>query len=142
MTNVYIAAPFFNEAEVETVKRIEGLLECMELKYFSPRTSGVLMDMDKKEAESKYDFIFRINIERLNWCDTVVAVIDNRDIGTIWEMGFAFANEKDIISYTAHDYGLNIMLAKSVRYHAKSTVELHKALSDISLTTSDYKNLY
>lgn len=139
---VYIAGPFFNEQQLETVQKIEHILLRADIEFFSPRREGILLHMDKADAESMYDHIFRKNVEQLHECDTIVAIIDDRDIGTIWEIGYAAALGKDIITYTAKEYGLNIMLAKCVRFHSKSFIQLESALFAAEIKTESFSNLY
>ena len=127
---IYIAAPFFNADQVATVAMIEAKLDSANMAYFSPRSEGTLLEMTSKEKIQHMDRIFKSNIDNMVKANIIIAVIDGRDIGTIWEMGFAYALGKTVISYTNMDHGLNVMLAKSVQAHVKSMVDLMIAIDD------------
>ncbi len=114
---IYIASPFFKESELNFVKLIEDNLEKYAIDYFSPRNEGVLQNLTEEEKQIQKSRIYQSNIDNIRLCDTMVAVIDGRDTGTIWEMGYASALKKDIISISNKSYGLNVMLAESVRIH-------------------------
>ena len=139
---VYIAGPFFNLNQCSTIAKIENLLAYRKIAYFSPRSAGVLLDMDAADKRKNADKMYQLNIDNIKQADTIIAVIDDRDIGTIWEIGYAAALGKDIITYTANDYGLNVMLAKCVRYHAKHMNEVDLALSNPNMKSIPVDNLY
>ena len=61
-------------------------------------------------------------------CSKVLAVIDDRDIGTIWEMGYATGKEIPVITISNSSYGLNVMLAESVQAH---TIRIEDAIKAI-----------
>ena len=54
--------------------------------------------------------------------DLVIANIDDRDIGVIWEMGYAHALGIPIISISASGYGNNIMINESVIAHITDVI--------------------
>lgn len=121
---VYIAAPFFNEEQLSLVKQIESTLDEAEIEYFSPRLGGVIKDMTEEEKKIHMDGIFESNVEMLQWANCVIAVIDDYDAGTMWEMGYFYhkglmniEEESPIITMTNKKYGLNIMLRNSVDAH-------------------------
>ena len=117
---VYIASPFFNEEQLEVVKQIEAELEKEGIEYFSPRKDGVLKDMDKKSREEIAPEIYKKNIAGVRNCTAVIAVIDNFDPGTVFELGYAAAFDKKIITLSMKNYGLNVMLSQCVVVHALS----------------------
>lgn len=61
----------------------------------------------------------------------MVAVIDDRHPVVSWMMGQAYARNVNIVSYTDYDYGVNLMLAVSVKTHIKGTDELKSQLHHI-----------
>lgn len=125
---IYIAAPFFNEKQVDFVREIENILDDYDMEYFSPRSFGIIQDLTEKQKAERIKKIYECNVEKLCEADTVIAVIDDLDTGTIWEMGYATATNLDIISISNHDYGLNVMLANSVRAHLKEIEDIPNAL--------------
>lgn len=136
--NVYIAGPFFNDAQIERVVNIEELLVSMGIEFFSPMRHGVL----NVETQDKAQSIFDGNVSAMDKASTIIAIIDDRDTGTIWEMGYAYATEKDIITYTTQEHGLNIMLAKSVRAHCETILKLSFALNDPNYNRIYTKGLF
>jgi len=114
---IYLASPFFNEEQLNMVKRIEKALDQAEIEYFSPRSEGVLIEMTPEEKELRMKAIFQSNIDHIWDASLVVAVIDNYDTGTVWEMGYAYGMDVPIFTISDHDYGLNVMVRQSVETH-------------------------
>lgn len=121
---IYIAAPFFKPKELALVKTIETLLfdegkKIMgaPLSYYSPRSEGILKDMNARDRENRMTYLFEQNVNYLKWCTHVLAVIDDYDTGTVWEMGYAFCAEKEIVTYSANYHGINVMLNESILAH-------------------------
>jgi nucleoside 2-deoxyribosyltransferase len=126
MIKVYLAAPFFTPAQQQTLTAVEeSLMTCSNVELYSPRQDGIVLNaLPQEERAGKCREVFETNCARLDWCDAVLAIIDGRDAGTIWEMGYAHARNKDIVTYTAHDYGLNVMLQECVIAHVKNLTDL------------------
>jgi len=114
---VYIAAPFFSEAQLEVVQRIEAKLRDNGIKFFSPRSEGTLIQMTPEQRKKTMGDMFRSNVDHMDWCTHCVAVIDNYDTGTVWEMGYLYATHKKIVSFSANYYGINIMLNEAIVAH-------------------------
>ena len=114
---VYIAAPFFNEEQLDVVRKIELLLEEKGIAYFSPRMEGVLVKMSKEERAKKMGEMFRSNVDHMDWCTHCVAVIDDYDTGTVWEIGYLYATHKKIVTYSNNYHGINVMLNEAIEYH-------------------------
>lgn len=125
---IYIASPFFNPKQLDFVAKIEDTLYKEDFLFFSPRKVGILLDMEEGERQASKADIYRSNIDAIEGCDTIVAVIDDRDIGTIWEMGYAIGRNKRVISISNENYGLNIMLAESVQAHVNDLDDMVQAL--------------
>jgi nucleoside 2-deoxyribosyltransferase len=121
---VYIAAPFFNPDQLAIVERIESMLKGKRIPYHSPREEGVLTKMEDHTRAEKGAVIYDVNINGLEWCTHLIAVIDDYDTGTVWEMGYAHAKGKGIFTYSSQQYGINIMLEQSILSHCQTTKEL------------------
>ena len=61
----------------------------------------------------------------------ILANIDDRDPIVSWSIGQAYARGIPVISYSDHDYGVNIMLLQSIKAHVKGREALLKVLKDI-----------
>ena len=114
---VYIAAPFFNEEQLSVVKRIESYLRENGINFFSPRSEGTLVKMSPEERKAKMSELFQSNVNHMDWCTHCIAVIDDYDTGTVWEMGYLFATGKKIVSFSANYHGINVMLNESIQAH-------------------------
>jgi nucleoside 2-deoxyribosyltransferase len=86
---VYIAAPFFNLAELWMVEEIRKRLLDMGVAVFSP-----LHDVGRGSASE----VARLDLEGLDACDAVLAVLNGGDAGTIFEIGYAIARSKPVIA--------------------------------------------
>lgn len=128
---VYIAAPFFTPEQVEVVESIEQLLEDANIEYFSPRSEGTLKSMTKEARAAKMGDMFRSNIDHMDWCTHCIAVIDDYDTGTVWEMGYLYATRKMIVTYSSNYHGINIMLNESIVGHCLDLAQVHRALLGI-----------
>ena len=147
--SVYLAGPFFNPTQITTIRKLESELEMLGLKVYSPSRDGKKLDMSTDGPELR-TAVFRDNVDNLTECDIVVAVIDDRDTGTMWEMGCRYgrwmdkyANSKNkledaarfdcpiIVTYTDHDYGVNLMLLESIAAHCKGVDELRVYLNKL-----------
>ena len=126
--NVYIAAPFFKSEQLATVVALENLLSHNGITYYSPRSEGKLQDMTPEQRKERMSYLFNQNIAHLDWCTHVLAVIDNYDTGTVWEMGYAFAKHKQIVTFTDHYYGINVMLNESIVGHCQKVFQIIPAL--------------
>lgn len=64
--------------------------------------------------------VFYDNFSNIDDADLLLAVIDNFDVGVMWEVGYAFACHVPIVTTTGNNYGCNLMLAHSIVGHTKS----------------------
>jgi nucleoside 2-deoxyribosyltransferase len=139
---IYIASPFFTPPQVAFVIDIEERLTQAQMRFFSPRKSGVLLDMNEEERQASKAEIFKANIDNIDGATHVVAVIDDRDVGTMWEMGYAFAKAKPVISISNQSYGLNIMLAESVQAHVTELVDMMEAILNPGFSGDIVRGIY
>lgn len=112
MSKVYIAAPFFNDKQLQIVEDIKAILEEQGFDYFSPKDESMF-----KQGDEPKD-ILQLNCKAIIHSQFMVCVTDDKDVGTIWEAGFAFARRVPILyiwlGYEPH-MKFNIMLAASGR---------------------------
>jgi len=133
MLTIYLAAPFFNDEQRAIVSNLEQAIEEVPFRLLSPRRTGLILnDMTPEQRQASAREIFLKNVEWIEASDALLAVIDGRDPGTIWEMGYACAKKKIIYSYTDKSYGINVMLQGSVKAHAKGVTQLREMLNDIN----------
>jgi nucleoside 2-deoxyribosyltransferase len=126
---VYIAAPFFNAEQIKIVQDIEDTLRTADVKFFSPRSEGVLIEIAPQDRAAHLERVYQSNVEHMMDCNVMLAVVDGRDIGTMFEIGF-FASKKLTnkdnlsITFTDKSFGLNVMIQQSVDGHLKGVGDL------------------
>lgn len=110
---VYIAAPFFNERQLEIVEQVEGYLDAKGIGYFSPRSQGKsLKDMTKEETMNAKGIIFKSNIDAMDSCTHMIACVEQKDTGTSFEIGYYYG-KKPVILYSEIVDRINVMLAEA-----------------------------
>lgn len=123
---VYIAAPFFNPDQLKIVVAVEMQLLKKRVEYFSPRSEGTLGDMTVEEQKKSRKKIFDSNVANMMSCDAMIACVEYKDTGTIWEMGFFYAMGKPIIMLASDPSKINVMLAESsyIAFSSDQAVEI------------------
>lgn len=100
---IYFAGPnVFHPDAKEMELKIEEYCDSLGITALIPGDSGIDWSNADKKAIAKQ--IFDINVDHLNNCDAVIAnVIPFRgacvDDGTAWEIGFAHALNKPVLTY-------------------------------------------
>ncbi len=126
---VYLAAPFFTPEQLDLVVKLEQLVQAIpELTLYSPRADGVLTTMSQEERDKAARDIFKKNCQEIEKANLIFAVIDGRDTGVIFEMGYAFGKGIPVVTYTDQDFGLNVMLKGCANAHVKGVGEAFKLL--------------
>jgi nucleoside 2-deoxyribosyltransferase/predicted secreted protein len=94
---VYLAAPLFSEAERDFNKKLAKILSGYAMEVYLPQETG---DTDITRSHEDIKSIFEDNLRYLEEADLVVAVLEGSDAdsGTSWEMGYAYAKNKKILS--------------------------------------------
>ena len=109
----YFASPFFNEDQVEREEALKQILRDKGYKVFSPKENIHLPHDATLEDQEK---CFRDNLDGIDASYAVFAVTDEKDMGTIWEAGYAFGQDKPVIYFCETlpigSY-FNLMLARS-----------------------------
>ena len=122
MKKIYFASPWFTPEQEEREERLKAKLRSLGFDVWSPKEQAVCGTFSDKETRNK---IFNGNCDAISQSDIVFAITDGKDMGTIWEAGYAYGfNEaceltgasKIIIVYyceTLGDGKFNLMLAES-----------------------------
>ena len=115
MKKIYLASGWFNPVQAEELTRLEKIFD-ERSDYFdlaSPRRIFVCPPNAPKEVQ---DETFDGNLHHIKTSDFLLVNTRDKDIGTIWEAGFAFAFDKPIIYFCAglpEGAKFNLMLARS-----------------------------
>ena len=118
---IYFASPFFNHEQVEREERLKDKLRDLGFEVFSPKEAYFCKP---DEGDEVRQMVFDGNCKAIQECDILFAVTDGKDMGTIWEAGYAnginavvYPSKKKIIVYyceTLPEGGkFNLMLAQS-----------------------------
>lgn len=129
MKKIYFAGGWFSPAQDEQHTRLYELLaKEKNLQIFNPRTVG---EFQVGPSTDHMTNVFVGNTDAIDECHLVVAITDYKDMGTIWECGYAYATKKPIIYYceTLGDKPFNLMLAKTGRV-ARTELELMQLLTE------------
>lgn len=103
---VYFASPWFTPEQEEREERLKAKLRSLGFNVHSPKETAVCGAISDPETRKS---IFDGNIDAINKCDIVFAITDGKDMGTIWEAGYA--------------YGLKEHL-KAVRWRSDNTIKI------------------
>lgn len=108
----YLASPFFKDTQIQREEDVKNALRNEGYTVYSPRENGVLTPDATDEVRTK---IFKENCEAIQKSHRILAITDEKDIGTIWEAGYAYGIGKEIVYYaeTLGDNPFNVMLGKS-----------------------------
>ena len=114
----YLAAPLFSEAERDYNIKIAKSLSRYAISAYLPQETGDTSDTRSLVNQKE---IFEANIQALEAADLVIAVIDGADAdsGTAYEVGYAYAKGKRIISIRTDfrcvgaNEAVNLMLEQS-----------------------------
>ena len=108
----YLASPFFKDTQIQREEAVKNALRNEGYTVYSPRENGVLTPDATDEVRTK---IFKENCEAIQKSCRILAITDEKDIGTIWEAGYAYGIGKEVVYYaeTLGDNPFNVMLGKS-----------------------------
>lgn len=84
---VYFASPWFTPEQEEREERLKAKLRSLGFDVHSPKEEAVCGAISDPETRQK---IFKGNTDAIDNCDIVFAVTDGKDMGTIWEAGYAY----------------------------------------------------
>ena len=119
---VYLAGPFFSPAQLEFIESLEAAILDAGFELFSPRLADDAKTMNEKKLFNDDDLrhkVFTSNVVNISDSALMVAVVDDRDTGTTWEMGYASAKNVPIFTVTNEHHGMNLMLAHCIIGHCK-----------------------
>jgi len=111
---VYLASGWFSPDAAEELTQLEDIFDKRDwIDLASPRRIFVCPPDAPKETQ---DETFVGNLEHIVTSNFLLVNTRDKDIGTIWEAGFAFAHQKPIIYFCAglpEGAKFNLMLARS-----------------------------
>ena len=135
----YLASGWFNEPQEQARQDILKVLEDNEISYFSPKDEVPLtFNATHEERKAAFDADTQIN----KHCDFVIASTVGKDMGTLMEMGMAYAWSTPYIVYFPAPKGTpcNVMIAESAFAVAQSVEELDTLVKELKKNNFDFSN--
>ena len=128
---IYFAAPWFSPKQAEIHQKVYEILRLSPHDIFSPKHECEVTD-ESSENDRRRAFVQ--NLLAIERADLIIAVTDYKDIGTIWECGFAYRANVPITYYaeTLGDRPFNLMLAESGIRVVRNGSELYDWLHRIT----------
>lgn len=140
--DLYLASPFFSPEQVEREEFIKDELRRQGLKVFSPKENCFLPATASNTAQQS---VFKQNCDAIKACKAVFAITDGRDIGTIWETGYAYGVRTPVVYFaeTLGEKGFNLMLAQSGKkvILSRDDINAEEIMASISLSSANFKGL-
>jgi len=103
----YIAAGWFSKAQEEKLNKILSICKDVGLSVYSPRD-----DFLYKEGMNPSE-VFDANLAEIKAVDFVIASTEGKDMGTLFECGYAYASGKPIVYVYMGEGKFTLMLAES-----------------------------
>ena len=128
---IYLASPFFNDAENVYVSIAESFLRNRGFKVYSPREHEV-RDTYEVGTPKWAEETFKEDVKAIKDCDRVVMLYygNYSDSGTAWECGFAFGIGKPVVA-------VHLEKLSNLMVHCSADANI----SLVELTTYDFENM-
>lgn len=126
MKKIYLASPFFNDAELEIMEKVRDILRAKGLDVFLPKEHQSPLEFGTLEWRAA---TFKSDVDAIDNCDVMVAVNcqgNYDDAGTMWEIGYAFAKGIPVVVVNVTGETINLMIADSLHSLLSSYDELQE----------------
>lgn len=113
--DVYLAAGFFNDRQNEALQQVIDVCDELGLKTYEPRRDSVQIGKNPTEEERQLNF--DMNLDAILKSKFIIASTEGKDMGTIFEVGFAYANHIPVFGFAPFipkGMPFNLMLAQSM----------------------------
>jgi len=125
----YCASGWFSYEQEESRKIILNTLKKAKFDVYSPKDDGLFKEGMNPEE------IFQENLKQIRECDFVIASTEGKDLGTLFESGYAFARSIPIIYFWNNGFGnFNLMLSQSAHRVTTTSHQLFALLCEIKQT--------
>jgi nucleoside 2-deoxyribosyltransferase len=116
MKQIYLAGPFFNQAERVFVETVAATLEAHfggRISLFVPHVHTQTI-LTPASSDADRQRVFESDIAAMEGADIFVLILDGEDTGTSFEMGWGYARGKSMVGlWTDVRKWPNLMLAQS-----------------------------
>lgn len=135
----YLASGWFNEPQEQARQEILKVLNDNDISYFSPKDE-VPLTFNATHAERKA--AFDADTQIIKGCDFMIASTVGKDMGTLMEMGMAYAWSTPYIVYFPAPPGTpcNVMISESAFAVAQSVEELDSLVKELKKNNFDFSN--
>ncbi|MFD0898586.1 nucleoside 2-deoxyribosyltransferase [Loigolactobacillus binensis] len=127
--NIYLAAPFFDDDQIERLQAVEQTLKQ------NPTVANIFVPMNDTNAAGLEfgtpqwrNLAYHEDLAGLTSADVVVAVYDYKagysDPGTMFEIGYAVAKQIPVVVYYQQHHSVNLMIAQGLHHYCHQLIEL------------------
>ena len=112
---IYLASGWFNPVQAEELTHLEKIFDDRS-KFFDLASPRRIFVCPPGAPKSVQDETFEGNLFHIKSADFLLVNTRDKDIGTIWEAGYAYAHERPIVYFCAglpKGAKFNLMLARS-----------------------------
>ena len=112
---IYLASGWFNPVQAEELTRLEKIFDDRS-NFFDLASPRRIFVCPPGAPKSVQDETFEGNLFHIKSADFLLVNTRDKDIGTIWEAGYAYAHERPIVYFCAglpKGAKFNLMLARS-----------------------------
>ena len=130
--DIYLAGPFFTDAHKARMDAVKEICLRNGMRVADPRELGpVIVDTAAHvKTPAFFKGIFDGNIEGMRQSFMILASLDDKDIGTAFELGWFYAQSvRPVVSFAFDGGKTNVMLGQAVDGHFTSPEELDQFLS-------------
>ena len=135
MHDFYVASGWFSPEQERARLTIVNALKERELRYYSPKDHMLYKPSEHLPIE-----VFNRNLKEIYRSTAVIASTEGKDMGTLFECGYAYAEGVPIIYYYTKPEKFNIMLASSARA-VITTPKLLSTYLDLAVCINDLPSL-
>ena len=130
---IYVAGNLREKENRDRLEEVERLCKEFGETYLPHRDAGLF----EEGGDSKK--IFKMNKDKVDWCDLIVAVWDWKGIsaGTAWEIGYAFAKKIPVIALIEDKKSINENFRICVMCH--NSVEFVEGFGELKSKLTNLK---
>lgn len=119
----YVASGWFTPTQEKVRKEIIEIVKNVNMHIYSPKD-----DLLYVRGRTDPQAVFKENLDQIQSCDVVIASTEGKDMGTLFECGYAYSINKPIIYYWKGKGKFNLMLSQSAHYVVSDTMLLRHYL--------------
>lgn len=130
MMQIYLAASLKSE-DIHVCQQVEEACSEYELNLFSPRKNGLIETMSTEERKRSSKSLFDDNISQMNRSQIMLARVDLKDTGTLFEIGYFYRKGGAIVAFSERpiERGINLMISYACSLYAPSMESVQRLLS-------------